>query len=160
MNRVILCILGKWKIYKTFPEFFGFYFIFSAGHLASSLSAYLGSNFLSFRGKKKKKQTQNSIILMLSFSRWISPGILPHRRWALPEPLIFLCWQNTAVFCPDSSALGSLCKRSFQSSSFLPSALPEISAGGEHCSVDVALLDSSSELSEVLLNLQLGFICK
>lgn len=146
------------KIYKTFPEFLGFYFIFFAGHLASSLSAYLGSDFLSFRGKKN--QTQNSIILMRFFSRWISPGVLPCRRWALPEPLIFLCWQNTAVFCPDSSALGSLCKRSFQSSSFLPSGLPEISAGGEHCSVDVALLDSSAELSEVLLNLQLGFICK
>lgn len=87
-------------------------------------------------------------------------GVLPRRRWALPESLIFLCWQNTVVFCPDSSALGSLCKRSFQSSYFLPSALPEISTGGEHCSVDVALLDSSAKLSEVLLNLQAGFIHK
>lgn len=128
------------------------FFFFPAGHLAS----YFGKCFPLSQGRK------NSIILMRSFSSvgGSALGVLPRRRWALPESLIFLCWQNMVVFCPDSSALGSLCKRSFQSSYFLPSALPEISAGGEHYSVDVALLASSAELSEVLLNLQVGFICK
>lgn len=83
-----------------------------------------------------------------------------HAGFWLCQNLIFLCWQNTGVFCPDSSALGSLCKRSFQSSYFLPSASPEISAGREHCSVDVASPDSCAEFSEALLNFQIGFTSK
>lgn len=102
---------------------------------------------------------KSSIILLCSFSSvgGSAVGLLPRRLPALPEPLIFLCWQNRAVFCPDSSALGSLCKRSFQSSYSQPSTLLEI-CGGERCGVDVALLDSCAEPPEALLNFKTGFI--
>lgn len=68
-----------------------------------------------------------------------------HAGASLCQPL---CWQSMVVFCPDSSALGSLCKGSFQSSYFLTSALPELSPGGEQRSLDEALLPSSAQRSE------------
>lgn len=137
MSGVILCILCG-----TF---------YSAGQLAS----FFWQVFSSLPVGK------NSIILLCSFSSvgGSAVGLLPCKLLALPEPLIFLCWQNRAVFCPDSSAVGSLCKCSFQSSYSLPSTSPEIS-GGERRGVDVALLDSCAEPSEVLLNFKMGFICK
>lgn len=147
MNRVILCVLGHGKSASFFLNFWGFILFFLLATWNTCCQLILAA-ISSLSGKKKPKPKTPFY--------WCSPSV----SGSFLEPLIFLCWQNAAVFCPDSSALGSLCKRSFQSSSFLPSALPEISTGGERCSVDVALLDSSAELSEVLLNLQISFSCK
>lgn len=107
-----------WKANKIFSDFF-FFILFFCWPLGKSILA----GFPLFQGNKNP-----SILLMLSSSVGGSAlGALPRWRRALPGALNFLLAES-AVFCPDSSALGSLCKCSFQSSSFLPSAVPEVSA--------------------------------